>query len=59
MRTRAMTAMRDPGIVCWKCLRCYQHLNSIYRAKEYYLFGLVISVRGMSIFAYTCIPCQY
>jgi len=58
MRTHAVTAIRSPGIVCWRCLRCYQHLNSIYHAKEYYLFGLVISVRGGAIFAYLCSPCQ-
>lgn len=23
---RAPIVMRDPGIVCWKCLQCYQYV---------------------------------
>lgn len=52
---RAPIVMREPGIVCWKCLQCYQYVVPWYRVKEYYLFGLWN--RNREIVAYQCNEC--
>jgi hypothetical protein len=52
---RAPIVVRDPGIVCWKCLQCYQYVVPWYRVKEYYLFGLWN--RHREIVAYQCNEC--